>query len=76
MNLFNHALSVWAQHREFRAVYAELARRTDRELRDMGIDRSDIARIAHQEAERRILTPAVSSSPAPVGYSPYVLAAG
>ena len=39
MNLFNHALSVWAQHREFRAVFAELARHTDRELRDMGIDR-------------------------------------
>ena len=47
MNLFNHALSVWAQQREFRAVYAELARHTDRELRDMGIDRSDITRIAY-----------------------------
>ena len=76
MNLFNHALSVWAQHREFRAVFAELARHTDRELRDMGIDRSDIARIAYQEAERRIVTPAASSSPAIVGYNPYLLAAG
>ena len=76
MNLFNHALSVWAQHREFRTVVAELARHSDRELRDMGIDRSDIARIAYQEAERRILTPAASSSPAIVGYNPYLLAAG
>jgi hypothetical protein len=47
-----------------------LARLSERELRDMGIDQSDIARIAYQEA------PAASSSPAPVGYSPYVLAAG
>jgi uncharacterized protein YjiS (DUF1127 family) len=76
MNLFNHALNVWAQHREFRAVVAELAGHTDRELLDMGIDRSDIARIAHQEAERRIVTPAAGGTPAIVGYSPYLLAAG
>ena len=76
MNLFNHALHVWAQHREFRAVFAKLARLSDRELRDMGIDRGDIARIAYQEAERRIVTPAASSIPATVGYNPYLLAAG
>ena len=76
MNLFNHALSVWAQHREFRAVFAKLARLSDRELRDMGIDRSDIARIAYQEAERRIVTPAASSAPAIIEYNPYLLAAG
>ena len=76
MNLFHHALHVWAEYREFRAVFAKLARHSDRELRDMGIDRSDIARIAYQEAERRILTPAASSSPAIVGYNPYLLAAG
>ena len=80
MNLFNHALHVWAQHREFRAVFAKLARLSDRELRDMGIDRSDITRIAYQEAEQRIVTPAVtpatSSSPAATGYNPYLLAAG
>ena len=75
MNLFNHALSVWAQHREFRAVFAKLARHTDRELRDMGIDRSDIARIAYQEAERRIVTPAASSIPASAGHSPYLVPA-
>jgi uncharacterized protein YjiS (DUF1127 family) len=61
MNLLTHALGLWAQHREFRAVSAKLARLSERELRDMGIDGSDIARIAYQEA------PAASSSPAPVG---------
>ena len=78
MNLFNHALHVWAQHREFRAVFAELARLSDRELRDMGIDRGDTTRIAYQEAEQRIVTPrpATSSTPAIVGYNPYLLAAG
>ena len=76
MNVLNHTLRVWAQHRAFRTVFAELARRTERELRDMGIDRGDITRIAYQEAERRIATPAASSTPAPAGYSPYRLAAG
>ena len=80
MNLFNHALRVWAQRREFRAVFAELARHSDRELRDMGIDRSDITRIAYQEAERRIVAPVASATPATgaaiVGYNPYLLAAG
>ena len=76
MNLFHHALSVWAQHREFRAVFAKLARYTDRELRDMGIDRSDITRIAYREAERRIVTPAASRSPATLGPSPDLVTAG
>jgi uncharacterized protein YjiS (DUF1127 family) len=76
MNVLNRVLSAWAQQREFRAVYAELARHTDRELRDMGIDRSDITRIAYQEAERRIVTPATSSTPATAGYNPYLVAAG
>ena len=76
MNVLNHALRVGAQHREFRAVLAELARHTDRELDDMGIDRGDIARIAYREAEQRIVTPAASSTPAIAGYYPYLLAAG
>ena len=43
----------------------------------MGIDRGDITRIAYQEAERRIVTPAATgSTPAPKDYSPYRLAAG
>ena len=76
MSVLNHALRVWAQHREFRTVFAKLACRSERELRDMGIDRGDITRITYQEAERRIVTPAASSTPAPRGYSPYRLAAG
>ena len=78
MNLLNQALGVWGQHREFRAVFAELTRHTDRELNDMGIDRSDITRIAYQEAERRIVTPTTSSisTPAAIEYNRYLLAAG
>ncbi len=76
MNLFTHALHVWAQHREFRAVFAKLARLSDRGLRDMGIDRGDIARIAYQEVERRILMPATSSTPAAIEYNRYLMAAG
>jgi hypothetical protein len=56
-------------------VFAKLARHTDRELRDMGIDRSDITRIAYREAERRILAPAASRSPATSGSSPDLVAA-
>ena len=70
MNILTHALSVWAQHREFRAVFAKLTRYTDRELRDMGIDRSDITRIAYQEAERRVVTPA-SRRPMTAGHGSY-----
>ena len=42
----------------------------------MGIDRGDIARIAYQEAERRIVTPAPSRTPVTAGYNPYLVAAG
>ena len=76
MNILTHALNVWARHREFRAVLAKLARYTDRELHDMGIDRGDITRIAYDEAEQRIATPAAGSTPASAGYNPYLLAAG
>ena len=66
--------------RRRRAWFAKLARHTDHELRDRGIDRGDITQIAYQEAERRIVTPAVtpatSSTPAAIGYNPYLLAAG
>jgi uncharacterized protein YjiS (DUF1127 family) len=44
------------QHREFRAALAELNDHTDRELSELGIARSDIARIAYEEAERRMAT--------------------
>lgn len=76
MSLFSHVQSVWTRQREFRAVFTELARHSDRELRDMGIDRGDIARLAGREAKRRVVVsgasnfrPAVSRSPALVAAS-------
>jgi uncharacterized protein YjiS (DUF1127 family) len=65
VNLLQNILRLWAQHREFRALYAELARHSDRELRDMGLERDDLARLAYAEAERRIVTPAASHAEAP-----------
>ena len=68
MNLLNETLRVWAMHREFRAVLAELQHYSDRELSELGIGRGDIARVAYEEAERRIVTPAAAAgSEPPVG---------
>jgi hypothetical protein len=39
---------------------------SDRELDDMGLDRSDVARLAWQEAERRFPLPATDDD---VGYA-------
>ena len=47
-------------HREFRAVLTELNGYSDRELSELGLTRADIPRVAYEEAERRILTPAPS----------------
>ena len=68
MNLLQNTLRLWAQHREFRAVYAELARHSDRELRDMNLTRGDLAGLAYAEAERRIATPGPSRAAAPQGW--------
>jgi uncharacterized protein YjiS (DUF1127 family) len=71
VNLLQNTLRLWAQHREFRAVHAALARHSDRELRDMGLTRGDIARLAYAEAERRIVTPTPcrrAEAPAPVAW--------
>ena len=70
MNLLQNILRLWAQHRAFRAVYAELARHSDRELRDMGLERGDLARLAYAEAERRSVTPAASRAEAPARVQP------
>jgi uncharacterized protein YjiS (DUF1127 family) len=64
MNLFTHALHVWAQHRAFQAAQAELSRYSDRQLRDMGLTRGDLTRVAYDEAERRVATPDARSAPA------------
>lgn len=54
MDLFNETLRVWAQHREFRAVLAELNGCSDRRLGEFGLARADIVRVAYAEAERRL----------------------
>jgi uncharacterized protein YjiS (DUF1127 family) len=60
MSLLENGLRLWAHQREFRTIHAGLARRSDRELRDMGLARRDLVRLAEAEAERRIVTPAAS----------------
>jgi uncharacterized protein YjiS (DUF1127 family) len=65
MDLLKYTLVLWAQHREFRAALRELESYSDRELGELGISRGDIPRLAYEEAERRIATPAASSRPAP-----------
>lgn len=64
MNPLKNILSVWAMHREFRAVLAELDSYSDRELADLGVGRADVARLAYEEAERRTTTPAASRAEA------------
>lgn len=66
MNLLNETLRIWAMHREFRTVLGELKHYTDRELTELGIGRGDIARVAYEEAERRIVTPAAARRETPV----------
>ena len=71
MNLLTDTLRVWAMHREFRAVLTKLNGHSDRELNELGLARGDIARVAYQEAERRVVTPAAGdSAPAPVRQDP------
>ena len=53
---FKQIVRVWLQYREFRARLAELSRLSDHELKDIGLYRDDIARIAFEQAERRTAT--------------------
>jgi uncharacterized protein YjiS (DUF1127 family) len=83
MDLLKYTLVLWAQHREFRAVLKELESYSDRELAELGIARADIPRLAYEEAERRIATPAASRQtpsaptvPAAAGWHDPALAAG
>ena len=57
MDLLKETYRVWALHREFRTVLAELNGYTDRELAELGLGRADIVRVAYEEAERRIGAP-------------------
>jgi hypothetical protein len=65
VNLLNETLLVWAQQREFRAVYAELSRLSDRELRARGLARGELAAFAYAVAERRIVTPTPNHAETP-----------
>lgn len=58
MDVLKETYRIWAMRREFRTVVAELSGYSDRQLNDMGLGRGDIARVAYEEAERRIGTPA------------------
>jgi uncharacterized protein YjiS (DUF1127 family) len=62
MDLLKETYRIWAMHREFRTVLAELSSYSDRELTELGLGRGDLARVAYEEAERRILTPATRPS--------------
>ncbi|QQP92045.1 DUF1127 domain-containing protein [Skermanella sp. TT6] len=57
MNLFKHIGQIWSQYRAFRSTYSELSQLSDAELKDMGLYRGDIVRIAYDAAESS-LTPA------------------
>jgi uncharacterized protein YjiS (DUF1127 family) len=59
MDLLKETCRIWAMYREFRTVLAELNSYFDRELTEPGLGRGDLARVAYEEAERRILTPAM-----------------
>ncbi len=56
MNLLKNIGLAWTQYRAFQASLTELESYSDRELRDLGITRADMARIAYEEAERRVGT--------------------
>jgi uncharacterized protein YjiS (DUF1127 family) len=57
VDLLKETYRVWAMHREFRTVLKELASYSDRELIELGLSRGDLARVAYEEAERRIGSP-------------------
>jgi uncharacterized protein YjiS (DUF1127 family) len=75
LDLLNDTMRIWAMHREFRSVLAELAHHSDRELRELGIGRGDIARVAYEEAERRIVTPAAARNDRAEATWPAIVAA-
>jgi uncharacterized protein YjiS (DUF1127 family) len=51
---------IWNQYREFRSTFNELSQMSDAELRDMGLYRGDIVRVAYGAAETRS-TPVVTA---------------
>ena len=57
MDLLKEPYRIWAMHREFRTVLRELASYSGRQLDELGLRRGDLARVAYEEAERRIGPP-------------------
>jgi uncharacterized protein YjiS (DUF1127 family) len=53
MNLLKRIALVWMQYRAFQKTFAELSRMSDCELKDVGLYRGDIARVALGQAEQR-----------------------
>lgn len=51
MNLFKYIGQTWSQYRAFRSTFSELSQLSDAELKDMGLYRGDIVRIAYDAAE-------------------------
>jgi uncharacterized protein YjiS (DUF1127 family) len=54
MDLLRNIALVYFQYRHFQDALAELKRCSDRELAELGIARSDIARFAYEEAEQHM----------------------
>ena len=51
MNILKQIGQIWNQYREFRSTFNELSNMSDAELRDMGLYRGDIVRVAYGQAE-------------------------
>jgi uncharacterized protein YjiS (DUF1127 family) len=51
MSIFKQIGQIWNQYREFRSTFNELSNMSDAELRDMGLYRGDIVRVAYGQAE-------------------------
>jgi uncharacterized protein YjiS (DUF1127 family) len=60
MNFLKQIGQIWNQYREFHSTFKELSHMSDAELRDMGLYRGDIVRVAYGEAETRS-TPVVTA---------------
>jgi uncharacterized protein YjiS (DUF1127 family) len=60
MNILKQIGQIWNQYREFRTTFNELSHMSDAELRDMGLYRGDIVRVAYGEAENHA-APAVTA---------------
>jgi uncharacterized protein YjiS (DUF1127 family) len=60
MNILKQIGQIWNQYREFHSTFHQLSQMSDAELRDMGLYRGDIVRVAYGEAETHS-TPVVTA---------------